>query len=75
MIFLGSWFVLEPWISSAPFRFAKAPAQSDLDVARGSKAKEVLENHWDSWIVEDDWKWIKERGINTVRIPVRMIND
>jgi glucan 1,3-beta-glucosidase len=75
LIFLGSWFVLESWISSTPFRFAKTPAQSDLDVARGSKAKEVLENHWDSWIVEDDWKWIKERGINTVRIPVRRIND
>ena len=70
---VGSWFVLEPWISPAPFRFAKAPAQCDLDVAHGSHAKEVLETHWDTWIVEEDWKWIKDRGINTVRIPVRAI--
>jgi aryl-phospho-beta-D-glucosidase BglC (GH1 family) len=68
---LGSWFVLEPWISPTPFLFAKTPGQSDLDIARGSHAREVLENHWDAWIVEEDWKWMKERGINTVRIPVR----
>ncbi|KAK7685459.1 hypothetical protein QCA50_011322 [Cerrena zonata] len=67
---LGSWFVLERWIADAPFRFAKEPAQSDLDVARGSYAKEVLERHWDSWISEPDWEWIARRGINTVRIPI-----
>ncbi|KAH7908898.1 glycoside hydrolase family 5 protein [Hygrophoropsis aurantiaca] len=67
---LGSWFVLERWISETPFRFAAEPGQSDLDVARGSNAKEVLENHWDSWITEDDFKWLSEIGINTVRIPI-----
>lgn len=29
-----------------------------------------MEEHWDNWIVEDDWKWFSEHGINTVRIPV-----
>lgn len=67
---LGSWFVLERWISEEPFRFAAAPGQSDLDVARGQNAKEVLEHHWDTWITENDWVWITERGINTVRIPI-----
>ncbi|CAL1698881.1 unnamed protein product [Somion occarium] len=67
---LGSWFVLERWITEAPFRFAKEPAQSDLDVARGSYAKDVLERHWDNWITEQDWQWIAARGINTVRIPI-----
>ncbi|KAH9926847.1 glycoside hydrolase superfamily [Amylocystis lapponica] len=65
---LGSWFVLERWIAEAPFRLAKAPAQSDLDVARGEQAKEVLESHWDTWITEKDWAWIAE--LNTVRIPI-----
>ncbi|KZT07056.1 glycoside hydrolase family 5 protein [Laetiporus sulphureus 93-53] len=68
---LGSWFVLERWIADSPFRCAASPAQSDLDVARGSNAKEILEQHWDTWITEDDWKWIADKGINTVRIPVR----
>ena len=67
---IGSWFVLERWISEAPFRSAQAPAQSDLDVAKGDNARKILEQHWDSWITEDDWKWLSEKGINTVRIPV-----
>ncbi|KAI0947671.1 hypothetical protein AcW1_009372 [Taiwanofungus camphoratus] len=67
---LGSWFVLERWIAETPFRFADGPAQSDLDIARGPHAKEVLEQHWDTWITEQDWTWIAERGINTVRIPI-----
>ncbi|KAJ6605816.1 glycoside hydrolase family 5 protein [Mycena sp. CBHHK59/15] len=67
---LGSWFVLERWITDAPFRYAAAPAQSDLDVARGQHAKETLEAHYDSWITESDWSWICDRGLNTVRIPI-----
>ncbi|TFY77332.1 hypothetical protein EWM64_g6681, partial [Hericium alpestre] len=67
---LGSWFVLERWITDHPFRFAKDPGQSDHDVARGSQAKDVFETHWDEWIKEEDWKWIAERGFNTVRIPI-----
>ncbi|KAF8995741.1 glycoside hydrolase superfamily [Cyathus striatus] len=67
---LGSWFVLERWISPSPFRCAAEPGQSDLDVARGKDAKSILEHHWDSWITEGDWRWIKERGLNSVRIPI-----
>ncbi|GLB43151.1 putative glycosyl hydrolase 5 (cellulase A) family protein [Lyophyllum shimeji] len=67
---LGSWFVLERWITDHPFRSAQAPAQSDLDVARGSNAKEILEEHWDNFIVEQDWAWIAERGMNAVRLPI-----
>ena len=66
----GSWFVLERWITEEPFRCAKGPAQSDLDIAQGTGAKEILEHHWDTWIQESDWEWIENRGINTVRIPV-----
>ncbi|EPQ56601.1 glycoside hydrolase [Gloeophyllum trabeum ATCC 11539] len=67
---LGSWFVLERWITESPFRNAAAPAQSDLDVARGSNAKEILEHHWDTWITETDWQWLAQHGINTVRLPI-----
>ncbi|KAI5122109.1 hypothetical protein M0805_002231 [Coniferiporia weirii] len=67
---LGSWFTLERWISDAPFRLAQQPAQSDYDVAKGQNAKEILEKHWDCWISEEDWQWLSEHGINTVRIPV-----
>ena len=69
----GSWFVLERWIANTPFQHAKAPAQSDLDVALGQNAKEVLEHHWDTWITEEDFAWIAQRGLNSVRIPVRLV--
>jgi glucan 1,3-beta-glucosidase len=45
---------------------------SDLDVARGSNAKSVLEHHWDAWVTEADWEYLARHGINTVRIPVRL---
>ncbi|KAG5635247.1 hypothetical protein H0H81_011945 [Sphagnurus paluster] len=66
----GSWFVLERWITDNPYRYARPPGQSDLDVARGSNARQTLEAHWDSWVVEQDWAWIAARGLNTVRIPI-----
>ncbi|OJA21032.1 hypothetical protein AZE42_05540 [Rhizopogon vesiculosus] len=67
---LGSWFVLERWISESPFKWAIGSGQSDLDVAKGSNAKQVLEHHWDSWITASDFEWLAARGINTVRIPI-----
>ncbi|KAG9308207.1 glycoside hydrolase family 5 protein [Chiua virens] len=67
---LGSWFVLEPWITETPFAQAVPPRQSDLDVAKCPRAKEVLERHWDTWITNKDFEWLAIRGINAVRIPI-----
>ncbi|TIA91542.1 hypothetical protein E3P81_01959 [Wallemia ichthyophaga] len=67
---LGSWFVLEKWITWSPYREAVEPAQSDHDVARGGNAKEIMEQHYETWITEADFEWLSSIGINTVRIPV-----
>ncbi|KAI6000408.1 glycoside hydrolase family 5 protein [Pisolithus orientalis] len=67
---IGSWFVLERWITEQPFRCAAPPCQSDLDVARGAHANEILEHHWDSWVSATDFEWLSAMGINTVRIPI-----
>ena len=64
--------MLERWITDGPFRAARAPAQSDLDVATGSDTRSILEHHWDTWVITEDWVWLAARGINTVRIPVRL---
>jgi glucan 1,3-beta-glucosidase len=29
-----------------------------------------LEHHWDTWVGEEDLKWLCEKGVNTVRLPV-----
>ncbi|KAL9234246.1 hypothetical protein vseg_009134 [Gypsophila vaccaria] len=34
------------------------------------KAPKVLKEHWDTYIVEDDFMFMSENGVNTVRIPV-----
>ncbi|XP_015885542.3 probable glucan 1,3-beta-glucosidase A [Ziziphus jujuba] len=34
------------------------------------KAPQVMREHWKSFIVESDFKFISENGLNTVRIPV-----
>lgn len=57
-------------MATGVFRDAADPGQSDLDVAKGSNAKSNLEQHWDTWITDQDWQWIVDRGFNTVRIPV-----
>ncbi|GJE85411.1 glycoside hydrolase family 5 protein [Phanerochaete sordida] len=67
---LGSWFVLERWIAESPFHPAAPPGQSDHDSARGAQAKDVLEHHWDTWITEQDFAWIAQRGFNAVRLPI-----
>ncbi|KAL6599025.1 hypothetical protein ACP70R_045889 [Stipagrostis hirtigluma subsp. patula] len=35
-----------------------------------AKAASVLRNHWDTFIVEEDFKFIASNGLTTVRIPV-----
>jgi hypothetical protein len=52
------------------FREAVKPKSSDMDVAQGGNAKAILEEHWDSWMRDEDWNWIKDHGYNSVRIPV-----
>ena len=66
--------MLESWVADRPFREARAPGQSDLDVAGGTHAREILQDHWRNWIVEGDWAWLAQTGINTVRIPVSLMD-
>jgi aryl-phospho-beta-D-glucosidase BglC (GH1 family) len=67
---LGGWFVTEGWLNLAIYNeIAVEPKGSDFDLARsGNRA--AMERHWDTWVTEDDWKWMKDRGFNSVRLPV-----
>ncbi|KAJ2927928.1 hypothetical protein H1R20_g9164, partial [Candolleomyces eurysporus] len=46
------------------------PAASDLDVAKGTNAKQLLEKHWDTWITQREWNWMASVGVNSVRLPI-----
>lgn len=56
------------------FKCASGPKSAELDVATGwgdtKSSRSVLEKHWDTWITEDDFAWLQQTGINTVRIPI-----
>ncbi|KAL8199941.1 hypothetical protein R6Q57_013509 [Mikania cordata] len=47
--------------------------QGEYQVTHGygpSKAPQIMKNHWDTFIVENDFEFIAASGLNAVRIPV-----
>ncbi|KAL3733225.1 hypothetical protein ACJRO7_022710 [Eucalyptus globulus] len=47
--------------------------EGEFQVTNGlgpQKAPEVMREHWSTFIVEDDFKFVAENGLNAVRIPV-----
>lgn len=78
---LGNWFLLERWMASDLFydetgqrAFEDQCAAIDeygLMHALGEKvARKRMEQHWASWITEEDVRWLGSHGINTVRVPL-----
>jgi glucan 1,3-beta-glucosidase len=72
---LGGWLVLEPFIT--PHVFEKSVTNGTVkdewelcERLGPDKAKETLENHYKSFITEEDFKKMAEMGFNHVRIPL-----
>jgi glucan 1,3-beta-glucosidase len=68
---LGAWLVLEKWFT--PSLFAGLAAQDETEFCQElgpKKAAARLREHRESFITEDDFRWIAGRGLNAVRIPV-----
>ncbi|KAL5486001.1 hypothetical protein ACEPAI_7045 [Sanghuangporus weigelae] len=71
---LGGWFVLEPWIT--PSIFENTGNDDIVDeftfgqLLNSTYAREVLQQHWETWITEGDFKAIKAAGLSHVRIPL-----
>ncbi|KAJ7054682.1 glycoside hydrolase family 5 protein [Mycena amicta] len=70
---LGGWFVLEPFIAPALFqKYPSAPDEwtlSTLMLADGS-LESTMENHYDTFITEEDFAQIAGAGLNWVRLPI-----
>jgi hypothetical protein len=64
---LGSWFVLEQWMVPSMFKCASGKQLAELDVASGwgtvDDARQLLENHWDNFITEEDFQYLASIGI------------
>ena len=68
---LGAWLVLEKWMTPSVFRDTDAEDEYTLCTALGAaKATERLNRHRETFITADDFRWIQERGLNAVRLPV-----
>jgi glucan 1,3-beta-glucosidase len=66
---LGGWLVLEKWMT--PELYDSYNAEDEFNLIKViPKPELMLKKHRDTFITENDFQWIKEHGINTVRIPV-----
>ncbi|KIS70953.1 uncharacterized protein UMAG_00876 [Mycosarcoma maydis] len=79
---LGNWLLFEGWMDSSLMQALNdhainAPYPNPIidEWTAGlysdpGWAAYVLQKHFDEWMTEDDWKAIKDAGLNHVRIPV-----
>eukprot|EP01080_Neovahlkampfia_damariscottae_P006206 gene6206-10212_t len=71
---LGGWFILEPWITPSLFENQTTSNFVDeftfCEQLGHSKAKIILEKHWNTWVTQKEIVKLSTYGINHVRIPV-----
>ncbi len=65
---LGGWLLLEKWIAPAVFDGIKAPDEFHFSLDDGGIQR--LREHRETFITEADFRWLAERGLNAVRLPV-----
>lgn len=67
---LGSWLVLEKWMVPELYHGTRAPDEYTLCLEWGSQAPDKLNRHRETFITAEDFQWIKQSGLNAVRLPV-----
>jgi glucan 1,3-beta-glucosidase len=67
---LGGWLVLEKWMVPDVYRGINAPDEYSLSLALGDQAEVRLKQHRETFITAEDFRWIKDRSLNAVRLPV-----
>lgn len=66
---LGNWLLLERWMQPELFAGTDAHDEYALCAALGATAERIMRQHRDTYITGDDFAWMRQRGINAVRIP------
>ena len=67
---LGSWLVLEKWMVPDLYRGTKVEDEYSLCQTLGDQAKARLDQHRETFITAEDFRWIRDCGLNSVRLPV-----
>lgn len=70
----GSLFVLEKFIFDK-FFIDDTTCELEAITAYSKKngvdnTRKELENHWNSYASDDDWQWLKSKGVTAIRIPI-----
>ena len=66
---IGGWLVLEKWMTPELYQGFDAEDEYHLLQARDDD-KQMLQRHRDSFITKEDFQWIKNHGMDTVRLPI-----
>lgn len=68
---LGGWFVLERWMKQELFTGLPSSCHDETCFSTlQTNMDQLLEEHYKTWITKDDLLWLKQQGINLVRIPI-----
>jgi glucan 1,3-beta-glucosidase len=65
---LGGWLVIEQWMT--PSLFKDIPATNEFELAKTELGRRRIKEHHEKFITEEDLKWLKQRGIEALRVPV-----
>ena len=67
---VGAYFVPERWMAPSFYSGTDASSLCELVRHNRSLAEERMRQHLESFVVEEDFKWLAEQGFNAVRVPV-----
>lgn len=73
---IGSMFLLEKWLTPGMFPdSAKGDAELDAVTALVAEmgadgAQKKFEEHWNTWITDDDFSYLQSVGANAIRVPM-----
>ena len=65
---LGGWLVLEKWMT--PSVFAKTDATNEYELSQTEIGIKRIQRHRQTFIQEDDIKWLSRVGIKLLRLPI-----
>ena len=65
---LGGWLVLEKWMT--PSVFADTDATNEYELSQTEIGIKRIQRHRQTFIQEDDIKWLSRVGIKLLRLPI-----
>jgi len=65
---LGGWLLVERWMT--PSLFEGTDAEDEYSLMQTSKGLSRIKKHRDTYMTEEDWRWLAEHNIAHIRLPV-----